>query len=184
MEPSPTDIERDNAIAATVLREQGRLGNFIRRRVSDAAEAEDILQDVFESFIEAYHLPEPIEQAGAWMFRAARNLIIDRFRKKREVLLEPADDDEDYHLGLDLPSLEDGPEAAYARAVLLDRMQLALDELPQNQRDVFVANELDGVGFKQLAYDSGVPMNTLLARKRYAVLHLRERLRDIYEEWN
>jgi RNA polymerase sigma factor (sigma-70 family) len=184
MEPSPTDIERDNAIAATVLRERGRLGNFIRRRVSDASEAEDILQDVFESFVEAYSLPEPIEQAGAWMFRAARNLIIDRFRKKREVLLEPADDDDEYHLGFELPSLEDGPEAAYARAVLLDRLQIALDELPQNQREVFVAHELDGVGFKQMALDSGVPMNTLLARKRYAVLHLRERLRDIYEQWD
>ena len=187
MEPSPTDIERENAIAATVLRERVRLGNFIRRRVSDAAEAEDILQDVFESFIETYRLPEPIEQVGAWLFRVARNLIIDRFRKKREVplgSLEPDADDEEYNLTLDLPSLEGGPEDAYARAVLLDRLQLALDELPQNQREVFIAHELDGVGFKQLAYDSGVPVNTLLARKRYAVLHLRERLRDIYEEWN
>ncbi|HEX7643380.1 MAG TPA: sigma-70 family RNA polymerase sigma factor [Burkholderiaceae bacterium] len=183
MEPSPTNIERDSEIAATVLRERGRLGLFIRRRVPDAAEAEDILQDVFQSFVEAYRLPEPIEQAGAWMYRAARNLIIDRFRKKREVLQEPSDDDEQYHLGLDLPSLEDGPEAAYARAVLLDRLQQALDELPQNQREIFIANELDGIGFKQLACDSGVPLNTLLARKRYAVLHLRERLRDIYEEW-
>lgn len=183
MEPS-TNIERDNEIAATVLREQGRLGNFIRRRVSDAAEAEDILQDVFQSFVEAYRLPEPIEQAGAWMYRAARNLIIDRFRKKRELLIEPSDDDDDYHLGLDLPSLEDGPEAAYARAVLLDRLQLALNELPQNQREVFIANELDGTSFKQLAEESGVAVNTLLARKRYAVLHLRERLRDIYEEWD
>ncbi|MBV8633705.1 MAG: sigma-70 family RNA polymerase sigma factor [Burkholderiaceae bacterium] len=183
MEPPTTDIERDDAITATVMRERGRLGNFIRRRVSDAAEAEDILQDVFQSFVEAYRLPEPIEQAGAWMFRAARNLIIDRFRKKREVLLEPADDDDEYNLGLDLPSLEDGPEAAYARAMLLDRLQAALEELPSNQREVFVAHELDGVGFKQLAQETGVALNTLLARKRYAVLHLRERLRDIYEEW-
>ena len=184
MEPSPTDIERDSAIAATVLRERGRLGNFIRRRVSDAAEAEDILQDVFESFIESYRLPEPIEQIGAWLYRAARNRIIDRFRKKREVLLEPTEDDEHYQLGLDLPSLEDGPEAAYARAILLDRLQQALDELPPLQREIFIAHELDGISFKQLAHDAGVPMNTLLARKRYAVLHLRERLRDIYEEWN
>lgn len=187
MEPTSTDIERDNDIAATVLRERGRLGNFIRRRVSDAAEAEDILQDVFESFVEAYRLPEPIEQAGAWMFRAARNLIIDRFRKKREVplaSLEPDADDDEYNLTLELPSLEDGPEAAYARAAVLDRLQQALDELPQNQREVFVAHELDGVGFKQMALDTGVPMNTLLARKRYAVLHLRERLRDVYEQWD
>jgi RNA polymerase sigma factor (sigma-70 family) len=184
MEPPSTDIERDNAIAATVLRERGRLGNFIRRRVNDAAEAEDILQDVFQAFVEAYRLPDPIEQAGAWLFRAARNLIIDRFRKKREVLFEPPDDDEEYSLGLDLPSLEDGPEAAYARARLLDRLQLALDELPQNQREVFVAHELDGIGFKELAQAADVPLNTLLARKRYAVLHLRERLRDIYDEWD
>ncbi len=185
MEPSPTDrsdIERNDAIAATVLRERGRLGNFIRRRVSDDAVAEDILQDVFQSFVEAYSLPEPIEQTGAWLFRVARNLIIDRFRKKREVQLEPEADDEDYHLGFELPSLEDGPEAAYARAALLDRLQQALDELPQNQRDIFIAHELDGIGFKQLAHDTGVPMNTLLARKRYAVLHLRKRLRDLYDD--
>lgn len=188
MEPPHTDAERNNArdsaIAATVMRERGRLGNFIRRRVSDAAEAEDILQDVFQSFVEAYRLPDPIEQAGAWMFRAARNLIIDRFRKKREVQIEPAEDDEQYSLGLDLPSLDDGPEAAYTRARLLDRLQLVLEELPPNQREVFIAHELDGISFKELADATGVPLNTLLARKRYAVLHLRERLRDIYEEWN
>jgi RNA polymerase sigma factor (sigma-70 family) len=182
MEPSPTDIERESAIAATVLRERARLGNFIRRRVADAAEAEDILQDVFESFIETYRLPEPIEQVGAWLFRAARNLIIDRFRKKREVQIEPETDDENYCLGLELPSLEDGPEAAYARAVVLDRLQLALDELPPNQRDVFVAHEFDGIAFMQMAVDTGISINTLLARKRYAVLHLRERLRDLYDE--
>ena len=187
MEPPHTPnrmIERDSDIAETVLRERTRLGNFIRRRVREPGEAEDILQDVFYDFVQAYRLPEPIEQAGAWLFRAARNRIVDRFRKKREQPLpEPAhDDDGEYRLDLALPATDAGPEAAYARSVLLEALQAALDELPANQRDVFVAHELEGRSFKDLAAESGLSVNTLLARKRYAVLHLRARLQTVYDD--
>jgi len=177
--------EQDKRIAETVSRERGRLGNFIRRRVADASEAEDILQDVFFEYVEAYRLPEPIEQVGAWLFRVARNRIIDRFRKKREEPLPQLVDEEDEGHWLEdvLPSAESGPEAAYARAVLLEELYAALDELPREQRDVFIAHELEGRSFKELAAESGVTMNTLLARKRYAVLHLRARLQTIYDEF-
>jgi len=176
--------EQDKRIAETVSRERGRLGNFIRRRVPDASEAEDILQDVFYEFVAAYRLPEPIEQVGAWLFRVARNRIIDRFRKKKEGPLPELSDETDGGTWLDevLPSADAGPEAAYARTVLLDELGAALDELPKEQRAVFIAHELDGRSFKELAAESGVGVNTLLARKRYAVLHLRARLQTLYEE--
>ncbi len=176
--------EQDKCIAETVSRERGRLGNFIRRRVPDASEAEDILQDVFYEFVAAYRLPEPIEQVGAWLFRVARNRIIDRFRKKREEPLPELSHQADGGTWLDevLPSADAGPEAAYARAVLLEEVGAALDELPKEQRAVFIAHELDGRSFKELAAESGVGVNTLLARKRYAVLHLRARLQTLYEE--
>jgi RNA polymerase sigma factor (sigma-70 family) len=186
MEPPRTPNrmnERDSDIAATVVRERTRLGNFIRRRVRDPGEAEDILQDVFYEFVQAYRLPEPIEQAGAWLFRAARNRIIDRFRKKKEQPLpEPVNDDGEYRLDLALPASDGGPDAAYARSVLLAALQDALDELPANQRDVFIAHELEGRSFKEMAADSGLSVNTLLARKRYAVLQLRTRLQDVCDE--
>jgi RNA polymerase sigma factor (sigma-70 family) len=177
--------EQDKRITETIVRERGRLRNFIRRRVPDATEAEDILQDVFFEYVEAYRLPEPIEQAGAWLFRVARNRIIDRFRKKREVQLPelPGDEGEEHWLDEVLPTPEGGPEAAYARRVLLDELLAALEELPKEQRDVFIAHELDGRSFKELADESGVAVNTLLARKRYAVLHLRKRLQTIYNEF-
>jgi RNA polymerase sigma factor (sigma-70 family) len=174
--------DKDSEISAVVVRERSRLGNFIRKRVGDPAEAEDILQDVFYEFVEEYRLPESIEQASAWLFRVARNRIIDRFRKKKEVSLSETDDEEEYRLDLALPSPDAGPEAEYARAVLLDALREALDELPADQREVFVAHELDGHSFKELAAQSGVAINTLLSRKRYAVLHLRERLQPIYDE--
>lgn len=180
-----TTTEQDQAITATVLKERSRLWNFIRRRVADQTDADDILQDVFYEFTQAYHLPEPIEQASAWLFRVARNRIIDRFRKKKEVPLadlNSGDEDEDCRLDLMLPSPDAGPEAAYTRAMLLEELQLALEELPANQREVFVTHELDGVSFKQMAAQSGVSINTLLARKRYAVLYLRQRLQALYEE--
>ena len=177
-------------IAAVVLRERSRLGNFIRHRVRDPTDAEDILQDVFYEFVEAYRLPEPIEQVGAWLFQVARHRIIDRFRKKGEQSLNDATDDPDedddseaYRLDLALPSLDAGPEALYARSVLLKTLQLALDELPDNQRDVFVAHEIEGRSFKDMAAESGVAVNTLLARKRYAVLALRARLQAVYDEF-
>ncbi len=176
--------EQDKRITETISRERGRLRNFIRRRVPDANEAEDILQDVFFEYVEAYRLPEPIEQVGAWLFRVARNRIIDRFRKKREVQLPEVSDSEDDGRWLEevLPSPESGPEAAYARSVLLEELYAALAELPKEQREVFIAHELDGRSFKELAAESGAGVNTLLARKRYAVLHLRKRLRSIFDE--
>lgn len=183
-----THPDRDSVITATVLRERSRLVNFIRRSVRDQAVAEDILQDVFHEFVEAYRLPEPIEQASAWLFRVARNRIIDRFRKKKEQSLSDitgdadGDDESTYRLDLALPSPDAGPEAQYARQRLLNALQQALDELPSNQREVFVAHELEGSSFKELASRSGVPVNTLLARKRYAVLQLRVRLQTVYDE--
>jgi RNA polymerase sigma factor (sigma-70 family) len=131
-------------------------------------------------------LPESIEQVGAWLYRVARNRIIDRFRKKKEEPLpQPSDEDDDAHwLDEVLPSSEAGPEAEFARSVLLEELTAALDELPKAQRDVFIAHELDGRSFKELSAESGVSVNTLLARKRYAVLHLRARLKTIYDEFN
>ena len=177
--------EQDKRIAETVSRERGRIGNFIRRRVPDASEAEDILQDVFYEFVAAYRLPQPIEQVGAWLFRVARNRIIDRFRKKREESLPEVLGEGDDELWLDeiLPSADAGPEAAYARTVLMEELAAALDELPEEQRAVFIAHELDGRSFKELAVIGGVGVNTLLARKRYAVMHLRARLQLIYDEF-
>jgi RNA polymerase sigma factor (sigma-70 family) len=178
--------EQDKRITETISRERGRLRNFIRRRVPDANEAEDILQDVFFEYVENYRLPEPIEQVGAWLFRVARNRIIDRFRKKREVQLPevPGEEGDDHWLDEVLPSPEGGPEAAYARRLLLEELLAALEELPKEQRDVFIAHELDGHSFKELAEESGAAVNTLLARKRYAVLHLRKRLQAIYDEFD
>jgi len=180
--PDRADPDRD--ITATVRRESGRLGDFIRRRVRDPGEAEDILQDVLEEFVEAYRLPAAIEQVSAWLYRVARYRIVDRFRKKREQPLhdDGDPDDDESSLDLALPSPDAGPEAAYARSVLLDTLQQALDDLPANQREVFVAHELEGHSFKDMAARSGVPVNTLLARKRYAVLYLRSRLQPIYDE--
>lgn len=184
--PSALTVEQDKRIAETVSREQRRLGNFIRRRVPDPAEAEDILQDVFHEFVAAYRLPEPIEQAGAWLFGVARKRIIDRFRKKREEPLPEVAGEDDEGVWLDevLPSADDGPEAAYAQAVLLEELYAALSELPEEQREVFIAHELDGRSFREMAAECGIGVNTLLARKRYAVLHLRARLQAIYDEFD
>lgn len=176
--------EKEQRIAEAVRRERGRLKSFIRQRVPDAAEAEDIMQDVFFEFVEAYRLPEPIEQAGAWLLRVARNRIIDRFRKKKEIplgALNGTDEDGNW-LEAILPVAEDGPEAACARSALLDAIQTALNELPAEQRDVFIAHEIEGNSFKQIARDSGIPLNTLLARKRYALRHLQASLRDNYHD--
>lgn len=179
-----TDPEQD--IAATFVRERGRLGQFIRRRVRDQTDAEDILQDVFHEFIEAYRLPAPIEHASAWLFQVARHRIIDLFRKKKEHPLPDVEDPDDDTLRLDLtlPEPGAGPEAAYIRARLLDALRDALEALPANQRDVFIAHELEGRSFKELAAETGVGVNTLLARKRYAVLALRATLQPVYDEFD
>jgi RNA polymerase sigma factor (sigma-70 family) len=178
--------DKDSEITAVVLSERSKLGNFIRSRVIDQAEAEDILQDVFYEFVEAYRLPDSIEQASAWLFRVARNRIIDRFRKKKEQSVsdgpELGEDAGEYRLDLALPAPDAGPEGEYARSVLLQALREALDELPDEQREVFVAHELEGRSFKEMAADSGVSVNTLLARKRYAVLQLRQRLQTVFDE--
>jgi RNA polymerase sigma factor (sigma-70 family) len=179
--------DQDRRISEAIGREQARLRNFIRRRVDDEGDAEDILQDVFYELVETYRLMKPVEQVGAWLFRVARNRIIDLFRKKRPVTLETAaraeDDEESLLIEEMLPSPDAGPEAIYARGVLLEELAAALDELPEEQRDVFVAHELEGISFKELAAESGVGVNTLLSRKHYAVLYLRRRLRAIHDEF-
>jgi RNA polymerase sigma factor (sigma-70 family) len=179
--------EQDRQISEAVERERSRLRNFIRRRVSDPGDVEDILQDVFFEFVETYRLMKPIEQAGAWLFRVARNRIIDGFRKKKPDLLgdlaATAQDGEMLSIEELLPSPDAGPEAAYARGVLLDELEAALEELPSEQREVFIAHEIEGRSFKELAAEAGLSVNTLLSRKRYAVLHLRDRLQSAYQEF-
>ncbi len=180
-------LDRDQRISEVVKREQSRLRSFIRRRVPDPRDAEDILQDVFYKLVEANRLLMPIEHVTGWMFRVARNRITDLFRKKKpETFSDAAVEDEDGKaLQLEdlLPSPDAGPEALYVRNVLLDELELALDELPDEQREVFVAHELEGRSFREMAAETGVSVNTLLSRKRYAVLHLRERLQSIYDEF-
>ncbi len=181
-------VEQDQRISDAVSREQSRLRNFIRRRVPDPGDAEDILQDVFYELVEAYRMMKPVEQVTAWLFRVARNRITDLFRaRSREASRnEPArvaENGEELLLEELLPSPDAGPDAAYARSVLLDELDDALDELPEEQREVFVAHELMGYSFKELAAQTGVSVNTLLSRKHYAVLHLRERLQAIYDEF-
>jgi RNA polymerase sigma factor (sigma-70 family) len=182
-----TQGEQDRRITETVEREEARLRSFIRRRVADRGDADDILQEVFAEFVEAYRLMQPIEQAGAWLFRVARNRIVDRFRKLRPRSLQDpvsADDTGETLVIEDLlPSPVAGPDAAYARKVLIAELEEAIEELPREQREVFIANEIDGRSFKELAEETGVSMNTLLSRKRYAVLHLRQRLQAIHQEF-
>jgi RNA polymerase sigma factor (sigma-70 family) len=179
--------EQDQWIAQAMERDGSRLRNYIRKHVLDREATEDILQEVFCELIEAYRLLKPIEQVSAWLFRVARNRIIDRFRSRKvESLSQPKygeDDDEAVSLEDLLPSPESGPAAAYARSVLLEEIDEALDEMPEEQRSVFIAHEWEGYSFKELSAETGVSVNTLLSRKRYAVLHLRRRLRSIYEEF-
>ena len=177
----------DARISEAIRLEWAKLRNFIRKRVADQGDAEDILQDVFYELIEAYRLMKPIEQVGAWLFRVARNRITDRFRKQRTEAVQDwtavGESGDAIRLEDLLPSPEAGPEAAYARSVLLEELEDALSELPEEQRAVFIAHELEGRSFKELAAESGVSINTLLSRKRYAVLHLRRRLQAIYDEF-
>jgi len=179
--------EQDRRISEVVEREQSRLRNFIRRRVPDPRDAEDVLQEVFYELVEANRLLMPIEHVTGWLFRVARNRITDLFRKKKPESFSDAavadDDGELSHLEELLPSPDAGPDALYARSVLLEELEFALDELPEEQREVFVGHELEGRTFKEMAAETGVSVNTLLSRKRYAVLHLRERLQSVYDEF-
>jgi RNA polymerase sigma factor (sigma-70 family) len=179
--------EQDQWIAQAMERDEPRLRNYIRKHVVDLAAAEDILQEVFVELIEAYRLLKPIEQVSGWLFRVAKNRIIDRFRgRKLESLSQPKygdDDEEAVSLEDLLPAPDAGPEAAYARGVLLDEIDAALEEMPPEQRSVFIAHEWEGYSFKELSAETGVSVNTLLSRKRYAVLYLRRRLRAIHEQF-
>lgn len=178
--------DQDRQLSEIIREEGSRLRNFIRRRVPDPSDVEDVVQEVFSELVEANRLLMPIGHVTGWLFRVARNRITDLFRKKRpEAFSDASVEDEDGDvLRIEdlLPSPDAGPEALYVRSVLLDELELALDELSDEQREVFIAHGFEGRSFKEISAESGVNVNTLLSRKRYAVLHLRERLRDIYEE--
>jgi RNA polymerase sigma factor (sigma-70 family) len=166
-------LDQNRRISDVIAREQSRLRNFIRSRVRDPRDAEDVLQDVFYELVEANRLLMPIDHLTGWLYRVARNRIVDLFRRKTPDVLEIEDL---------LPSPDAGPDAVYARRVLIDELAAAVGELPKEQRDVFIAHELDGKSFKDIAAETGVNVNTLLSRKRYAVLRLRERLQRVYDE--
>jgi RNA polymerase sigma factor (sigma-70 family) len=186
--PPGNKADEDRRIADTIRKEQPRLRAFIRRRVGDEQDVEDILQDVFYQLVEAYRLLQPIEEIGAWLFRVARNRIVDRLRKKRPEPFPPGvrhsgSDDEFVRWEELLPSADAGPEVAYARRILLDELATALDELPDEQREVFLAHEVEGRSFKAMAAETGININTLLWRKHAAVAYLRQRLHAIYQEF-
>lgn len=181
-------IDQNRRISDTIAREQARLRRFIRKHVRDDGDAEDIFQEVFYELVDAYRLMKPVEQVGAWLFRVARNRIIDLFRSRRPAVLGndsalAAEDGEAHQWEELLPSPEAGPEAAYARSVLLEELDAALEDLPDEQREVFVAHEIEGRSFKEVSEATGVSINTLLSRKRYAVMRLRRRLQAIYDEF-
>ena len=184
--PQPMALEQDQRIAEVIKREQFRLRNFIRMRVADPSDVEDILQDVFYKLVEANRLLMPIDHITGWLFRVARNRIIDLFRRTKTERfgdrLSINEQDDELRFEDLLPSPDAGPDAQYTRKVLLDELELAIDELPKEQREVFVAHELEGRSFEQIAKETGVSLNTLLSRKRYAVLRLRRRLHHIYYE--
>jgi RNA polymerase sigma factor (sigma-70 family) len=191
-QPRQQRSEQNRSISEVIQRERRRLLQFIRKRVDDRADAEDILQDVFYELIEAYRLMRPIEQVGAWLYRVARNRIIDRFRQDRfrdrsldagSRIAAGAREEDALPLEDLLPSPDVGPEAAYARSILIEELEAAIDDLPEEQRGVFIAHELEGRSFKQLADETGLNINTLLSRKRYAIVHLRRRLQAIYDEF-
>lgn len=178
-------VEQDERIAEAIEREGSRLRGFLRRRLSRDADVEDVLQDVFSSLVEAWRI-EPIEQVGAWLYRIARNRLVDLFRKKKPEELDAmehvSEDGETLRLADLLPSPDAGPDAVYARNVLIEALADALDELPAEQREVFVAHEIEGRSFREISAETGVGINTLLSRKRYAVLRLRESLETLHNE--
>jgi RNA polymerase sigma factor (sigma-70 family) len=181
--PDWTIAEQDRKIAEAVERDQPRLRSFIRRRVLDTGDAEDVLQDVFYELTQAYRLMKPVEQVTAWLYRVARNRITDLFRRRTTVSLnEPvAGEDEALEFEDLLPSSDAGPDAVYARNLLIEALDAALDELPESQREIFIAHELEGRSFKEMSEETGTSVNTLLSRKRYAVLHLRQRMQEMKE---
>jgi len=180
-------IEQDRQIAEVIAEERPRLRNFIRRRVPNEEDVDDLLQEVFSELVVAYRLLTPIDFVTGWLYRVARNRITDLFRKKKPENFSDlaVTDEEGGLLNIDdlLPSPDDGPEALYVRNALLDELEQALAELPREQREVFVTHELEGRSFKELSAETGVTVNTLLSRKRYAVLHLRHRLQNIRDEF-
>jgi len=179
--------QQDQQLSEAIEREKPRLRNFIRKRVADQSDAEDVLQDVFYELVEAYRMTKPVQRVTAWLFQVARNRITDLFRsRQREAPTEPAvmtEEGEKLQWEDLLPSRDAGPDSAYARSVLLEELDAALDELPEDQREVFVAHEFLGYSFKDLAEQTGVSVSTLLSRKHYAVLHLRQRLQSIYDDF-
>jgi RNA polymerase sigma factor (sigma-70 family) len=178
MEPpnAPALTDANRVIADTLLREASKLTAFIKARVSNTADAEDVLQDVFYEFMQAYRLPEPIEQVSGWLFRVARNRIIDRFRKNKRVSAD------ELYLELEIPSPVGDPESELSRLSILAALQQALQELPKKQREIFVAHEIDGLSFETVSRRDRIPVNTLLSQKRAAVLYLRKRLQVFYDE--
>jgi RNA polymerase sigma factor (sigma-70 family) len=180
-------LEQDRQISETVEQQRSRLRSFISHRVADPSDVEDILQEVFFELVEAYRLMKPVETAGAWLFRVARNRIIDRFRKKKPTTMGDftleSEEGELLFMEEFLPSPNAGPEAAYARTLLIEELESALEELPEEQRRVFIEHEIEGRSFKELAAETGVSINTLLSRKRYAVLHLRQRLQSLQHDF-
>jgi RNA polymerase sigma factor (sigma-70 family) len=176
--------EQDRFLAETIRREEPRLRGFIRKRVMDTSDAEDVLQDVFYELVNTYRMMKPVEQAGAWMFRVARNRITDLFRRRKAVSLsEPVGEEDGLQLEELLPSPDAGPDALYARGVIFEALEEALAELPVSQREAFVAHEMEGVSFAEMSEKTGVGVNTLLSHKRRAVLHLRKRLAEMQESF-
>jgi RNA polymerase sigma factor (sigma-70 family) len=179
--------EQDRRISEAVAKQGARLRNFIRKRVPNEADVEDLLQEVFYELVEANRLLMPIEYVTGWLFQVARNRITDLFRKKKPETFSDAAviDEEGELLRIEdlLPSPDAGPEAVYVRNEMLQELELAVSELPEEQRQIFLAHEFEGRSFKELSEESGVSINTLLSRKRYAILHLRQRLRGIHDEF-
>ncbi len=170
---NPVSGGQDERATQTIAEQRDRLKSFIQKHVADRNDVEDILQDAFYELVVAYRLMKPIENAGAWLFRVVRNRITDAFRKASARGLPP-----DRAQLNNMPSPDDGPDTLYWRGLLREEIEDALDELPDEQREVFLAHEVEGRGFKELAAETGVSINTLLSRKRYAVLNLRRKLQD------
>lgn len=182
--------QQTTIINDAVKKERGRLLKFIRSKVRSEEDAEDILQDVFYQLASNHGIVDTIENMAAWLFRVARNRIIDVYRKRKPESIDTnaaydADEDETYFFGLAKLSSDenDEPDAQYERSMVWETLTEALNELPEEQRDVFILHELENKSFQDIAEITGVPINTLLSRKRYAVLHLRKRMQGLYDDF-